>query len=83
LNDNFTVLGIEGVLSMLHGQGCQELGRLHDLAGSSDASVLEEVLEDVCKLAWQIMRRWWKPHGLPEALHRLEEAHTKTLSDFY
>jgi hypothetical protein len=37
LNDNFTILGIECVLSMLNGEGCQELGRLHDLAGSRDA----------------------------------------------
>jgi hypothetical protein len=36
---------------MLHGKGCQELGRLRDLASSNDASVLEEVLEDVHKLA--------------------------------
>jgi hypothetical protein len=26
LNDNFTILGIEGVLSMLNDEGCQELG---------------------------------------------------------
>jgi uncharacterized protein YhaN len=26
LNDNFAILGIEGVLNMLHGEGCQELG---------------------------------------------------------
>jgi hypothetical protein len=36
---------------MLHGEGCKELGRLHDLAGSSDTLVLEEVPEDVHKLA--------------------------------
>jgi hypothetical protein len=30
LNDNFTVLGIEGILSMLNHEGYQELGRLHD-----------------------------------------------------
>jgi hypothetical protein len=28
LNDNFTVLAIEGVLNMLNNEGCQELGRL-------------------------------------------------------
>jgi hypothetical protein len=26
LNDNFIVLGIEGILNMLNGEGCQELG---------------------------------------------------------
>jgi hypothetical protein len=39
LNDNFTVLGIEGILNMLNGKGCQELGQLHDLATSRDAAV--------------------------------------------
>jgi hypothetical protein len=47
LNDNFVILGIEGVLSMLNGEGCQELSRLHDLAGSHDVAVLEDVPEDV------------------------------------
>jgi uncharacterized protein YhaN len=51
LNDNFAVLGIEGVLNMLHGEGCQELGRLRDLAVSRDAMVLKDVPEDVRKLA--------------------------------
>jgi hypothetical protein len=27
------------------------------------------------------VRKWWKPHGLPEALRRLEEACTETISD--
>jgi hypothetical protein len=55
LNDNFAVLGIEGVLNILNGERCQELGRLHDLAGFSDALVLEEVPEDVHKLVGRIM----------------------------
>jgi hypothetical protein len=50
LNDNFTILGTKGVLSMLNGEGCQELGRLHDLASSRDTVVLEDVPEDVHKL---------------------------------
>jgi hypothetical protein len=50
LNDNFAILGIEGVLNMLNGEGCQELGRLHDLASSHDVAVLEDVLEDVHKM---------------------------------
>jgi hypothetical protein len=81
LNDNFAVLGIEGVLSMLNDEGCQELGQLRDLAGSCDGAVLEDVLEDVHKMAGQIVRKWWKPHGLPETLCRLEAAHTATVSD--
>jgi hypothetical protein len=51
LNDNFAVLGIDCVLSMLNDEWCKELGRLRDLAGSHDATVLNDVLEDVHKLA--------------------------------
>jgi hypothetical protein len=51
LNDNFVILGIEGVLNMLNGEGCQELGQLRDLAGSHNAVVLEDVPRDVHKLA--------------------------------
>jgi hypothetical protein len=51
LNNNFIILGIEGVLNMLNGEGCQELGRLRDLAASRDAVVLEDVPKDVHKLA--------------------------------
>jgi hypothetical protein len=39
-NGNFAILAIEGVLSMLNGKGCQELGRLHGLTFSSDAAVV-------------------------------------------
>jgi hypothetical protein len=55
LNDNFAVLGIEGVLTMLNDKGCQELGQLHDLAASHDAAVLQDVPEDVRKLDRRIM----------------------------
>jgi hypothetical protein len=75
------ILGIDGVLDMLNGEGCQELGRLHDLAASHGAAVLEDVIKNVHKLVGQIMWRWWKPRGLPEALHRLEAAHATMVSD--
>jgi hypothetical protein len=56
LNDNFAILGIEGIFNMLNGEGCQELGRLHDFAASRNAAVLQDVPEDVRKLAGQIVR---------------------------
>jgi hypothetical protein len=68
LNDNFTVLAIEGILSMLNGEGCQELGLLCELTASSDTVILQVVLEDVQKLAGRIMQKWWKLHGLPKGL---------------
>jgi hypothetical protein len=57
LNDNFTILAIESVLNMLHGEGCQELSRLRDLATSRDVVVLENVPEDMRKLAGWIVQR--------------------------
>jgi hypothetical protein len=65
---------------MLHGEGCQELNRLRELVASLDAAVLEDVPEDVHRLLGQIMRRWWKPYGLPEAFRRIEAAHAVTVS---
>jgi hypothetical protein len=65
---------------MLNNEGCQELSRLHELSASQDSSVLQDVLDDVRNLAGQIVRRWWKPHGLPEALHWLEMAIAATVS---
>jgi hypothetical protein len=75
LNDNFTILGIEGVLNILNGEGCQ------DLTMSRGASALENVPDDLHKLAGWIMRRWWKPYGLPEAVRRLEAAHATMVND--
>jgi hypothetical protein len=82
LNDNFTVLAVEGILSMLNNEGCQ-LGHLHDWAASSDVAILQNVLEDVRKLAGRLVWRWWKPNGLHEALRRLEVANAMTVSDAY
>jgi hypothetical protein len=78
--DNFIFLAVEGVLSLLNSEGCRELGRLHELAISSDTVVLDNVPKDVQKLVGHIMRKWWKPHDLPEALHRLEVANATTIS---
>jgi hypothetical protein len=81
LNDNFAILAIEGVLNMLNSEGCQELSHLHGLAASSNASILQDVPGDVQKLVGRIELRWWKVHGLPEALRWLEVANITTVSD--
>jgi hypothetical protein len=80
LNDNFVVLAIKGVLNMLHSSGCQELSELRQLAASSDASIVEDVSAEVQKIADHLVCRWWKNHGLPEALHRLEEDNADAVS---
>jgi hypothetical protein len=51
LNDNFIILAIEGILNMLNNEGCQELGYLHELDASSDASIVQDVPDNVQKLA--------------------------------
>jgi uncharacterized coiled-coil protein SlyX len=51
LNDNFIILSIEGVMNMLNGTGCQELSHLRGLAASSNASVVQNVPNDVRRLA--------------------------------
>jgi hypothetical protein len=80
LNDQFVVLSSEGVLNKLYSPDCQELLILHDLATSSDASVVEDVPGEVQKIAGCLVRRWWKNHGLPEALHWLEGSNAETVS---
>jgi hypothetical protein len=79
-NDNFVVLAIEGVLNMLNDAGCQELSQLHRLATSNDASVIENIPSAVRKLVRRLVRRWWKNHGLPVALHQLEASLIETVS---
>jgi hypothetical protein len=40
---------------MLHTSGCQELLALHDLAASSDASVIDNVPREVQKIARRLV----------------------------
>jgi hypothetical protein len=47
LNNNFVVLAVEDILSMLNNEGCLELGHLRGLATSSDAAILQDVPKDV------------------------------------
>jgi hypothetical protein len=56
LSDNFVVLAIEGVLNMLHSFGYQELSALHDLASSSDASIMDNVPTKVPKIVRCLVR---------------------------
>jgi hypothetical protein len=51
LNNNFVILSIEGVMNMLNDTGCQELSHLRGLAASSNASVVQNVPNDVRRLA--------------------------------
>jgi hypothetical protein len=79
LNNNFIVLAIEGVLNMLNDTGYQELSQLCGLATSSDAFIVENTPNDVRRLAGRLVQKWWKSHGLPEALRRLEAGGAETV----
>jgi hypothetical protein len=47
LNDNFVGLGINGILNMLNGEGCQELGQVCNLLMSRGTIALEDHAEVV------------------------------------
>jgi hypothetical protein len=79
LNYNFVVLTIEVVLNMLHSLDCKELSGPRQLAASSDASIIENILVEVQKIVDRLVHRWWKKHVLLEALCRLEKDNKNTL----
>jgi hypothetical protein len=66
---------------MLNDARCKELSHLRRLAASNDTSIVQDVPDDVRKLAGQLVRRWWKNHGLPEDLHRLDAANAEIVSE--
>jgi hypothetical protein len=70
-NKNFACFPIVGILSMLQESGCEHLARLQPLAGSSDASLLDDNPIEVQKIIGWLVQKWWSEHGLPEASRRL------------
>jgi hypothetical protein len=44
---------------------------------------MEDVSVEVQKIADHLVCRWWKNHGVPEALRRLEEDDVDTMSYYY
>jgi hypothetical protein len=32
---------------------------------SCDASILDDIRDEIGKLSWWIIRKWWATHGLP------------------
>jgi hypothetical protein len=55
LNDNFVILALEGILDMLNNAGCKELSHLHGFAASNNASVIQDIPNDVRKLAGRLV----------------------------
>jgi hypothetical protein len=54
-----------GVLKMLQGHAkCRHIDGLGAVMNSWDASILDEVLDNIAKLSACIMKRWWSSYGL-------------------
>jgi hypothetical protein len=64
-NKNFLVYCLVGVLKMLQGHAkCRHIDGLGAVMNSCDASILDEVLDNIAKLSACIMKRWWSSYGL-------------------
>jgi hypothetical protein len=65
-NKNFLVYYLIGVLKMLQGHAqCRHVDGLDAIMSSCDASILDEIPNDIVKLIACIVKRWWTSHGLP------------------
>jgi hypothetical protein len=50
---------------MLQGHAkCRHIDGLGAIINSCDASILDEVPDDIAKLSAHIMKRWWSSYGL-------------------
>jgi hypothetical protein len=64
-NKNFLVYCLVGVLKMLQGHAkCRHIDGLGIIMTSCDASILDEVPDDIVKLSARIVKRWWSSYGL-------------------
>jgi hypothetical protein len=72
-NKNILVYCLVGVLKMMQGHAkCHHIDELGSIKNSCDASILDEVSDDIAKLSACIVKRWWSSYGLPyviEAFH--------------
>jgi hypothetical protein len=63
---NFLVYCLVGVLKMLHeNAGCHHLDELNAIMSLCNASILDEIPNDIVKLIARIVKRWWTLHSLP------------------
>jgi hypothetical protein len=44
---------------------CRHVDGLESIMAACDASILDEVPENISKLSARIIKRWWSLHGLP------------------
>jgi hypothetical protein len=68
-NKNFLVYCLIGVLKMLqeHAQ-CSQVEGLETIMAACDASIFDEVPNDISKLSLRVVKNWWSSYGLPYVL---------------
>jgi hypothetical protein len=65
-NKNFLVYCLLEVLKMLQGHAkCHHIDGLGAIMNSYDASIFDEVLDNIAKLSAHIVKRWWSSYGMP------------------
>jgi hypothetical protein len=65
-NNNFLCYYIAGVLRMLYeSANCSHIEELQTIMNSCNASILDDIPDDLGKLSRRIVRKWWASHGLP------------------
>jgi hypothetical protein len=65
-NKNFLIYCLFGVLKMLQEHAkCSHVNGLETIMVACDASILDEVLEDIAKLSARIVKICWSSYGLP------------------
>jgi hypothetical protein len=65
-NKKFLVYCLVGVLKMLYENAkCRHLDRLDAIMTSCDASILDEIPNEIARLLACIIKRWWSSHGFP------------------
>jgi hypothetical protein len=65
-NKNFLCYYLAGVLTMHYENAdCGHVEGLQTIMNSCDASILDDIPEEIEKLSRCIVRKWWASHGMP------------------
>jgi hypothetical protein len=65
-NKKIVCYAIIGVLRMLYDNGCDHIEGLQTIMGLCDASILQDLPEELTKLMGRLVKKWWTEHGLSD-----------------
>jgi hypothetical protein len=82
-NENITCYVLIGIFKMLVGEVCEHLLELKKLALSCDASLLQDVPNDLGRIAKKLVKNWWTKHGLPYCMQKMEEENRVSFPRMY